>query len=285
MTGSDKLVTDPLELTGQSMDETMFLTRLVDTDSTYAEYLLHKLKFRLQFYLGVQPEATLKCYQVFRAKRFQKQLRCDFGDMQGDFYAALSAIDTYRLSGKKWQLRLAGRLLKRLKKIVKDGNINCVHMIQLLAAEKLALKKPIKKVSPVEHRRQVGRAFDLAISSASGCGFSNDAGVAHERAAVYYSLFDQQHADYHWTQAVEQYADWGAWQKVELMIELHPCLSEFENLKSTTNLGSLGSSVLVRDSCNSGGSTRRATCKGGRLKERRRYEAEAARQHQSLHNW
>ena len=114
--------------------------------------------------------------------------------MQGDFYAALAAIDTYRLSGKKWQLRLAGRLLKRLKKIVKDGNINCVHMIQLLAAEKLALKKPIKKVSPVEHRRQVGRAFDLAISSASRCGFSNDARVAHERAAVYYPVFDQQHA-------------------------------------------------------------------------------------------
>jgi hypothetical protein len=148
-----------------------------------------------------------------------------------------------------------------MQMLVKNGAINCVHMLQLLNAETLSAKK-VSTSSLGIHRQVVKRAFDVAISSARRSGFTQDGGLANETAAAFHADFDEEHANNYRHQAFEQYVAWGATRKLELMAALHPVLRKKARL-----------------------STYHRSFSSGRMNARSRYEDNASQQHRSLHCW
>ena len=80
--------------------------------------------------------------------------------------------------------------------------MNCVHMVDLLEAERMAL---------IGRIREAKRLYGVAIALSSRNGFLQDRALAHERAAI--SCLDHKDlywASHHFEQAHECYESWGA---------------------------------------------------------------------------
>ena len=101
------------------------------------------------------------------------------------------------------------RDLKSLKKahdIAKQyaaaGNVNCIHIVQILRAEIMAFTK----------KGNVKAAYDEAIKRSGRSGFRSDQGLANERAGrfFFYKLKDEDWARFYIANAYRIYLDWGA---------------------------------------------------------------------------
>jgi predicted ATPase len=221
LTGSDK-PENPLELTGQAMDEEAFLTELKGTGNLFGELLFVVQKLAACALLGNSHEETLALHQRLQSKRFARQIQVSLGYRQNNFYGALAAMALFKQSRKRWHRRYARRIALQIETFVEEGAGNCVHMNLILQAEMMTWSK---NNSP-EYREEVRRAFDKAINTASRNGFCQHAGMANERAATYHSEFDAEQAEYYWHQAFGRYEDWGAGRKLLELAKLHPCLKE-----------------------------------------------------------
>lgn len=134
-------------------------------------------------------------------------------------FEGLAAFGLYRETGKGVWKKRAGKVMKRLKTWVKEGNMNCVHILQLLEAEKLATED--------RNHEKIRRAYDKAIASASRIGFSNDQALANEKAGTYFLEDVHGETGTYWAQhyfesAYRLYHDWEAFGKSKDLQRKYP---------------------------------------------------------------
>lgn len=124
-------------------------------------------------------------------------------------FEGVAAFELYRRGKKKWKANALKALFKT-QKWVDGGNVNCVHILYLLQAEKAASME-----KNTDGARQL---FDKAIVTAARNGFRNDRALATERcAAMYESESDQTWFEEYFSRAMEAYREIGAIGKVEHM--------------------------------------------------------------------
>ena len=97
-----------------------------------------------------------------------------------------------------------------MKKWVDAGNVNGVHILYLLQAEKAAME------NDTDQARQL---FDKAIVTAARNGFRNDRALASERCAAMYAALDEFWFDDYWTKSKEAYTELEAFGKLDEMNE------------------------------------------------------------------
>lgn len=124
------------------------------------------------------------------------------------FYAGLTYLARFRVSGKCVYKRGCQQVLKQFQKWVKDGAVNCFHLDLILQAEMLATTSASKDV--------VVSSFDKAISSAGDICWKHHQALANELAGIYlYCKSDLSWARLYLENAVELYKEWGATAKVD----------------------------------------------------------------------
>ena len=123
-------------------------------------------------------------------------------------FEGVAAFELYRRGKKRWK-SIALKALSKTQKWVDGGNVNCVHILYLLQAEKAAMEKS------TDAARQL---FDKAIVTAARNGFRNDRALATERcAAMYESENDETWFGDYFAKATNAYHEIGAFGKVDHM--------------------------------------------------------------------
>ncbi len=123
-------------------------------------------------------------------------------------FEGITAFELVRRGKKKWK-STAVKALSKTQKWVEAGNVNCVHILYLLQAEKAAMENNF------DEARQL---FDKAIVTSARNGFRGDRALATERCAIMYDILgdDFWFNDYH-EKAKEAYQEMEAFGKVEQM--------------------------------------------------------------------
>jgi predicted ATPase len=117
--------------------------------------------------------------------------------------------------GVSWRHRQeAKRALSLLRKWVKSGNVNCIHMVHLLEAEFARLEKNQYKAMDL---------YAQAIHDAEVSGHIHDEGIGHECAARFFkeSMRDTNKAAFHWEEAIRCFRVWGASAVVKRLEQRH----------------------------------------------------------------
>ncbi len=94
-------------------------------------------------------------------------------------FQGLTSLALVRTTGRRRHFQEGCRALKKMSELVKNGAINCVHMLLILEAESLGVKRRIN-VDDVQ------TAFNKAICICGRSGFHQDKALACERAGVYH---------------------------------------------------------------------------------------------------
>jgi hypothetical protein len=151
---------------------------------------------------------------------FARQAGGHFFTPRSHLFRGLTALAVARRSSgrKRWSnLRRAAHLTRQLKRWSDAGNVNCVHMLQLLEAEAATLS-----------RRTCAKAknlFLVAVNTASRNGYLNDKALCHERAMRFHlensdrSQEDRFWAENHFKDSVQAYCEWNAYRKARHLVE------------------------------------------------------------------
>lgn len=130
------------------------------------------------------------------------------------FFRGLTAL---ALAGegtsRRRNLSTAAAITRQLDKWSESGNINCIHLVQLLQAEAAS----VRNSGP-----DAIRLYWKAINSASRNGYLNDKALAHERAYLFHLRTDPGDlfwAQSHYNDAVQAYCDWNAFQKARHLVK------------------------------------------------------------------
>jgi predicted ATPase len=150
-------------------------------------------------------------------------------------FEGVAAFELIRRKQNKWK-RTALQALSKVKKWVDGGNVNCVHILFLLQAEKATMDKNYDDARAL---------FNKAIATAARNGYRNDRALASERCAdMYVHIRDADWAQYYSQKAYEAYEEMEAFGKLDHMTKDHATLrldldlGEVENEISKT-VGSL----------------------------------------------
>jgi histidine kinase len=203
---------DPTILTGAVMDQDEYLTKWSNTQNPLPLDLLCLNRVFLAYLfddLHLASEMASKLSSPFKAgRKFMLAPRL--------LFEGLVAFGLARATGgrrRRYQ-RQGKKILHRLEQFVRDGSVNCCHMMLLLRAElaSLTCSKDTKKVR---------FAYDEAIAAAGRLGFTNHQAVGNERAGVYFleQKHDRDWASTYLTRACELFDQWGANAKVKQMEE------------------------------------------------------------------
>jgi hypothetical protein len=203
---------DPVVMNGPWVNEEEFRAKYSGTINTQVMFLDH---YSLQLALFFED------YE--RAERFAR-LTDNFAQASGGhFYVprnallrGLTALIMARKSRRSrlLNMRRAAAITKMLKLWSELGNVNAVHMLQLLQAETAAVKGK---------RLQAKDLYMSAINSATKNQYLNDKALAHERAFLFHlegdSADDEFWAENHFKDAVQAYCDWQAYQKAKHLLD------------------------------------------------------------------
>jgi hypothetical protein len=200
---------DPTILTGEAMDQEECLRMWTKDPNSRALQLLRLNRMILAYFFDDLPladkMASELCHPVkfgpgaWLAPRFLFEGLIAFG---------LAKSTRHR---RRYQRR-GLRFLRTLEKFVRNGNVNCHHMMLLLRAELASLNS---RSDP----EKVQRAYGDAIMAAGKLGFMHHQAVGNELAGVY---FLEQRKDRAWastylSRARELFDQWGAKAKVQHM--------------------------------------------------------------------
>ena len=120
--------------------------------------------------------------------------------------------------GIRANLLAAKKGMTLMQKWIDGGDVNCRHMLRLLEAEQA------RATGKTEAAKDL---YTEAIKIACNTGHIQDAGVCHERAAVFHLQFsDKARAAHHIEQAAKAFREWGASAKVQQLLEKYTNLLE-----------------------------------------------------------
>jgi len=161
-------------------------------------------------------------YEQAHARRLEMVKKCKEGPRSAHFmvffaecFSALLDIALYRRK-KRWFWIVRAKLQARwMRKMVKNGAVNCIGMDLLLRAE-------LKSLKP--RRVQAAKLlYEAAIESFAESGFTHLQAIAYERLAEMLKSVDKAGSDWqhYLRQATKLYAEWGAASKVNRLVEVH----------------------------------------------------------------
>jgi histidine kinase len=248
---------DPLELQGSAINSVQDWSRhLKDCGDTWALSTTVSHQIHLWFLFGAH-ERAVKGYKAYMAEKTYS--RGHFLFVRINFYACLSAVSQFRDTKKRKSRRLACRIAKMFDAWVeKDGALNCVHMQQLIRAEILSIHN---KGTP---SNEIRKAYDTAINSARRSGFTQNAGIASERSALFHQSFDEDYYKSYLNDAYGFFVEWGAECKVDHLVRQHRCLR-----------------VIAKQRRSTASSTSSGRSSGG-MRARRRFKESTVNQHQRI---
>jgi hypothetical protein len=151
---------------------------------------------------------------------FPKEVGGHFFVPRNAFFRCLTALAlAHQTTGlrRRSNLRRAAKLIRQTERWSKAGNVDCVHMLQLLEAERASLSK--------RKAFEAKRLYLSAISTASRNGYVNDKALCHERAFLFHlrraeaSDEDRFWAENHYKDAIQAYCDWNAFAKAKHLAE------------------------------------------------------------------
>ena len=124
----------------------------------------------------------------------------------------------YRRDRKRQHLKITNTMIKKLDKLARRQEVNCLGMLLLLRAEYNALKASIALGK---------KAYDAAISCFARTGSTHFCAIAYERAGE----FALQRGDIFWAKhylshAAAGFEEWGATYKSAEMRRVYPFAGE-----------------------------------------------------------
>jgi predicted ATPase len=130
-------------------------------------------------------------------------------------FEGVAAFELTRRKQKKWK-STALRALAKVTKWVDEGNVNCVHILLLLQAEKAAMDKKYDDARTL---------FNKAIATAARHGYRNDRALASERCAdMHVHIGDADWASDYSQKAYKAYEEMEAFGKLDHMTKDHATL-------------------------------------------------------------
>jgi hypothetical protein len=212
---------NPASMTGEVVDESEARSNAERIGNMLLLQFLENYCLQLAYYFG---EYELADRFSLQTKNFAKVAGGHFLVARNVFFRGLTAL---ALAGqgqhRRRNIRVARLLLLQLKKWYKAGNVNCCHMVHLLQAESAAVRK---------HASKAARLYALAIHSSGRNGYLNDKALAHERAFLFF-LRDKKDAFWaqnHYTDAVQAYCDWNAYEKARHLVRCYGSRVELANV-------------------------------------------------------
>jgi len=139
----------------------------------------------------------------------RKVFVAEFINIRFTFFEGLISIQaaraaTTRREKRKWKKR-AAKSTKIIRGLVKKGNPNVVHYLDLLEAELAVLDGKNDKAE---------EKYKLAVTVSATNGLVQDKALSHELASAYFgSIGDNYWRDYHLGKCKECYTEWGATAK------------------------------------------------------------------------
>lgn len=197
---------DPLQLTGDAMDQDEMLKFFVEKKIFRLQYGMHILRTWLAFYFG---DYELAGKMADKARNYEAQAPAHPFLCRYIFFEGLTAFVLSHNKQHRKEKSRGKKAIRRLKNWAKGGNMNCLHMLHILQAEE-AVSQKRQKVDEMKGM------YDLAISTASRHGFVQDAALANERAGLFFhDAEDPYWAKYYFGKAHQLYIEWGAQAKAD----------------------------------------------------------------------
>jgi len=145
------------------------------------------------------------------------------------FFDGLASFALLPKRSKRKFRMIASNSMKQLTVMSRRGSLNCAGMLQLLKAERMALRhsNPLKIRNPSSWQASamlgaVKKSYDNAISQLSRSGFFHFSAYANERIGLFMlKQRDQFWAHYYLNRATGLYRDWGASIKVQMLASAH----------------------------------------------------------------
>jgi tetratricopeptide (TPR) repeat protein len=121
-------------------------------------------------------------------------------------FEGITAFEMVRRGKIKWK-GTAMKALTKIEKWVQAGNVNCVHILFMLQAEKAASEYDIEEARTL---------YDKAIATSARNGFRNDKALASERCGgILYHAGDEDWATDYFKKAHEAYSEIEAFGKID----------------------------------------------------------------------
>lgn len=204
---------DYLVLTGDAMNEADVLQVCHETKNSAILSQIYDLKMQLAYLFS---SYDLLPDLLRQSEGLDEHMMASAMQPRHVFYRGMAyyALARHHVKSRRLRLKWMGKgnhIAKRIARLSSAGNVNCVHMVDLLAAERMALTGRI---------REAKRLYGIAIALSSRNGFLQDRALAHERAAI--SCLDNKDlywASHHFELAHECYESWGASAKAKHLQE------------------------------------------------------------------
>lgn len=207
---------NPTKLSGDAMNDTDVSVRFIREKNPLMFGILDHYRLLLAFYYEDYESAGRICQS---AENFASVVPSHFFIPVNALFRGLTALALAHMGTGRYRLANMGRAVKttnQMKKWIGSGNVNCVHMLQLLQAELAAVKN---------RERDAKELYMAAISSASKNGYLNDKALAHELAFRFHlrckGTEDLFWAQNHYKDAVQAYCDWNAYQKARHLVDIY----------------------------------------------------------------
>lgn len=197
---------DPLCLKGGEISDLLPLAMNGNQfDNKWAEEAILLCKLFLSCYLGLWKEGKKLVTQHAKCKDHDYPVACStlFPFFRGMIYLRLAR------KGFRGCKRQAAREMRRIRLFVRQGFVNCTHLLHILEAGLLSLSKKADTL--------VRTSYDKAIACASRAGFPHDAALASEEASIYFRGRGQMWHELYRERAVSSYQQWGAGTKIEML--------------------------------------------------------------------
>jgi predicted ATPase/signal transduction histidine kinase/tRNA A-37 threonylcarbamoyl transferase component Bud32 len=207
---------NPTLLVGEAFDETEVLPRLEESQNYQALFVFHLAKLMLHYWFGDYAAA------IAVAKQAEQYAGCGAGLMATPvywFYYGLALLAAYPDGTPAQQAEWMPQILACQTTVQRWANsapMNHQHKADLLAAELAQLQGD---------RQTAMERYDQAIARATEEGFIQEAAIASERAAQFYTTLDKARvAQNYLIDAYYSYIQWGAIAKVHALAAQHPML-------------------------------------------------------------
>lgn len=177
-------------------------------DGQFCVFAFGMYTFQARYYLGDMDSALAFAEKCWRSNALQGAFVYSVGYFVG---SALTALHFWKKTRKRRFWRIFKKNHRELQSWVKKGNLNVIHLVALLDAELLIVRKA--------DREKICTAFEKSISLATSGGFIQDAALANEHAGRYFLVVEKDHAmAIHFLSTGKHlYQDWNATAKVRQM--------------------------------------------------------------------
>jgi hypothetical protein len=207
---------NPSELSGDAIEDTDIAARFNRATNALMFGFLDHYRLLLAFYFEDYDNADRICQS---AENLPNVVPSHFFIPINALFRGLTNLAmARRCAGRRRLVRMrrSAKITHQMKKWVDNGNVNCIHMLQLLQAEAAAVQN---------REREAKEMYVTAISTAAKNGYLNDKALAHELAFRFHLRCqgpeDPFWAQNHYKDAVQAYCDWNACQKARHLLNTY----------------------------------------------------------------